>query len=72
MTSKVDFFINLDYSFTTLLTIKKSKTLNSLIHEFTRVRKNYELKKDEKGNKLLYYVNYYYLTLVIINLRRYL
>ena len=72
MTSKIDSSINLDYSSTTLLTTKKSKTLNSPIHEFTRVRKDHELKKDEKGNKLLYYVNYHYLISVIINLRRYL
>ena len=72
MTSEADSSINLDCSSTTSSTTKKSKKLNSPIHEFTRERKNHEPEKDEKGSKLLYCAFCEYSTSVTTNLRRHL
>ena len=71
--SEADSTINLDSSsVTSSLTTKKSKKYSSPVYEFTRVRKDNEPEKDEKGNKLLYCTYCEYLISVIINLRRHL
>ena len=72
MTSKADSLINLNRSSSVIsLTTQKSKK-TSLVHEFTRVRKDHEPKHNINGNPLLYYSLCSYSNAVTTNFRRHL
>jgi hypothetical protein len=74
MASDINSFLNLNYSSSIIsINIRISRSKTFPIHEYIRLSRNNESKKDFSNGRKFFYCNYYsYGNIIIINFRQHL